>query len=272
MTISNITMRTSAVGTGVTEQEIPFLFPILVKSDLDIIARVIATGVETPLVLDTDYTVDIDDDGTGTVTILGDATGNDNVAVTSEVWIARDTPNTQTLDLAQGGSFNAENVEDAFDRATKQIIENTDNVDRSLRAPPTDDTDLDMELPNSIDRASQYLAFTATGEPTVVASVAPATATITAFAETLLDDANGSDMQTTLGITAFTKTLLDDISAGAVLTTLGVSAFIQTLLDDADADEAKETLELTDDEIYNPILCYENEVLCYDNNTLIWKE
>jgi len=265
-------MRTSAVGSGITEQEIPFLFPILVSSDLTIIARVTATGVETPLVLDTDYTVDIDDDGTGTVTILGDATGNDNVAVTSEVWIARDTPNTQTLDLAQGGNFNAENVEDAFDRATKQIIENTDNVDRSLRAPATDDTDLDMELPNSIDRASQYLAFTATGEPKVVSAVVLNTVTTTAWSEGFLADANGSDALTTLGITAYAKTLLDDISAGAVLTTLGVSAFIQTLLDDADADEAKETLELTDDEIYNPIVCYENEVLCYDNNVLIWKE
>ena len=271
MTISNETMRTSAVGIGVTEQEVPFTFPILVSSDLEVTARVTATGVETALVLDTDYTVDIDDDGTGTITIIGDGTGNDNVAVTSEIWVARDTPKTQTLDLTQGGAFNAENVEDAFDRATKQIIENTDNVIRSLRAPATDDEDLDMELPNSIDRASQYLAFTATGEPTVVASVAPDTATITAFAETLLDDANGSDMQTTLGITVFAKTMLDDLSASAVLTTLGVTTFIKTLLDDVDAETARATLELSDDEIYNPILSYENAVLCYENNVLIWK-
>ena len=140
-----------------------------------------------------------------------------------------------------------------------------------MRAPATDDEDLDMELPNSIDRASQYLAFTATGEPTVVASVAPDTATITAFAETLLDDANGAAMQTTLGITAFAKTMLDDISASAVLTTLGVTTFIKTLLDDVDAETARATLELSDDEIYNPILSYENTVLCYENNVLIWK-
>ena len=266
MTISNETMRTSAVGTGVTEQEVPFTFPILVSSDLEVTARVTATGVETALVLDTDYTVDIDDDGTGTITIIGDGTGNDNVAVTSEIWVARDTPKTQTLDLAQGGAFNAENVEDAFDRATKQIIENTDNVTRSLRAPATDDEDLDMELPNSIDRASQYLAFTATGEPTVVASVAPDTATITAFAETVLDDANGSAVLTTLGITAFAKTMLDDISASGVLTTLGFSPFVKTMIDDTTASEVKATLEMD----YNEILCYEGDVLTYENNVLTW--
>jgi len=271
MTVSNETMRTSAVGTGVTAQEVPFTFPILVSSDLDVTARVTATGVETTLVLDTDYTVDIDDDGTGTVTIIGDATGNDNVAVTSTIWVARDTPKTQTLDLTQGGAFNAENVEDAFDRATKQIIENTDNVTRSLRAPATDATSLDMELPNSIDRASQYLAFSATGEPTVVASVAPTTATVSAFGATLIDDANGSAMQTTLGITAFAKTMLDDISASAILTTLGVTTYIKTLLDDTTAKIARATLELSDDEIYNPILSYENDVLCYENNVLSWK-
>ena len=272
MTISNETMRTSAVGTGVTEQVIPFTFPILVSSDLDVVARVTATGVETPLVIDDDYTVSIDDDGTGSITILGDGTGNDNIATTSEVWIARDTPRTQTLDLTQGGTFNAENLEDGLDRATKQIIENTDDNTRSLRAPVTDDDTLDMELPNSVDRASQYLAFTTAGEPTVVSSVAPATATVTAFAETFLDDANGSDVLTTLGVTTFAKSMLDDLTAGAVLTTLGFSAFVQTLIDDADADEFKETLELTDSEIYDPILCYENETLCYENNILIWKE
>jgi hypothetical protein len=263
-------MRTSAVGTGVTEQEIPFLFPIIVNTDLEVVARVTATGVETPLVLGDDYTVTIDDDGTGTVTMIGDGTGNDNIATTSEVWISRNTPRTQTLDLAQGGNFNAENLEDALDRATKQIIENTDNISRSLVAPVTDDDSLDMELPNSVDRADQYLAFDTNGEPTVVASVAPATATTTAWSELFLAEANGADAQTRLGITTFAKSMLDDLTAPAVLSTLGVTDYIQTLLDDATAAEARATLEISNDELYDPILSYENQVLCYENNVLTW--
>lgn len=43
-------------------------------------------------------------------------------------------------------------------------------------------------------------------------------------------------------LSAFFQTLIDDANAGAVLTTLGISAFIQTLLNDADQNAAAATL------------------------------
>jgi hypothetical protein len=71
-----------------------------------------------------------------------------------------------------------------------------------------------------------------------------ALATFTAFARSLVDDANAAAALTTLGVTAFVQTLLDDTTAAAFLTTLGVSTFIQTLLDDVDAATARGTLGL----------------------------
>lgn len=68
--------------------------------------------------------------------------------------------------------------------------------------------------------------------------------TTTAFAQTLLDDANAAAALTTLGVSSYAQTILDDTTAGAALTTLGVSAFAQTLLNDADAATARTTLGL----------------------------
>ena len=201
MTISIVTARTSAVGTNTAGQQIPFTFPITATGDLLVKTRITATGVEATLTETTDYTVSLTDSGEsgGTVTLVS------ALAVTSQCHVIRDRSKTQTLDLTQGGSFNAENVEDAIDRVCTHTIDNDDAVTRCLRAPSTDSTSIDMELPNSIDRASQYLAFDASGNPTVVSSAAPSTATITAWAETLLDDASASAARTTLGVAVGTN-------------------------------------------------------------------
>ena len=212
MTVSNETRRTSAVGTNTAGQEIPFNFPVGSSGEIIVITRVTSTGVESTFTETTDYTVSLIDSGKsgGTVTLVS------ALATTSECHVIRDTDLTQTLDLIQGDDFSAENVENALDKQCKLAINNADGIIRALRAPPTDATDIDMELPNSVDRASQYLAFNSDGEPTVVASVAPDTATITAFMETVLDDANAAAARTTLGVAIGTNVQAYDADLDAI--------------------------------------------------------
>lgn len=164
MTVANTTRRISAVGNAAIGQEVPFSFPYAATSDITVYSRVTATGVETLLAETTNYTLTAASDTGGTLTTVI------AVAATSEIHIIRDTPKTQSLDLEQGGSFSAENIEDALDKNTKLIIENKDSYDRALRAPATDAVALDLELPNSVDRASKNLGFDASGNVTVTES------------------------------------------------------------------------------------------------------
>ena len=169
MTVSVQTCRTTGVaGSGAVGQEIAFTFPFAATSEIVVKTKVTATGVEATLAETTNYTVSAASETGGTVTTVT------AVAATSTIHVMRVTPKTQALDLAAGGDFGAEAIEDAFDKMTKLIIEARDTADRALRMPDTDVTaTASMVLPSVIDRASKYLTFSAAGLPTVTSAVTP---------------------------------------------------------------------------------------------------
>lgn len=184
MTVANQTNRIAAVGNAAIGQEVPFPFPITATSDLLVKKRITATGVETTLSETTNYTVEIDNDDGGTLATVT------AIELTEQIHIIRNTPKTQSLDLEQGGSFNAENIEDALDKNTKLIIENKDAIGKAITFPTTDAVALTTELPNSIDRASKNLTFDSDGNVSASASVEEGSVSFTTFGTSMAETAN----------------------------------------------------------------------------------
>ena len=148
--ISNVTRRVvfAPSGTG----PYAFTFEILAATDIEVYKG------DTLLTLTTDYTVTINPNGTGSVTLVVTA-GTDNITVIGARAIER------TTDFVTGGDFFANTVNTEFDSLTIFAQQNAEGIERALRAPETDPTTINMTLPRAADRANKYLAFDANGDP-----------------------------------------------------------------------------------------------------------
>lgn len=160
MTVSSTAARVTYSGNGSTTGfAVNFYF--LANSHLKVIL-LSSSGVETLQVLNTNYTVSgAGNQAGGTVTmIIAPPAG-------SSLTITRNVPLSQDVDYQPNDPFPAESHEQALDKLTMIAQQQADGNARSLYFPVTDSTSISGELPNSTLRASRYLAFDATGKPTV---------------------------------------------------------------------------------------------------------
>jgi len=184
LTISSTTRIAGPfVGTG-SASVFPFTFKVFAASDLDVIRLNSSTGVETTLVLTTDYTVTLNGNQNtnpgGSVTLVAGA-----LASGFTLTITSDIANLQPTDLTNQGGFYPEVITDSLDRATIQIQQMFEDVGRSLKGPISDGS-LNMELPTSAIRASKFLFFDSNGLPSAAAgtntgnNTSPVSLTLTA--------------------------------------------------------------------------------------------
>ena len=181
-------------GDGV-RTTFPFTFPIGSEGDLAIKARVTATGVTTLQTLTTHYTVTksgTNFDNGGNVEMVSAP------AATITLIITRDTTQTQSTDLIYGDTHDSEAYENMVDRNTLMIQELQKQIDRCFKIPDSDPDSADMEVTNSVDRASQFAAFDASGNLIPASTITGGTAA-TAFMQTVLDDPDAATARATLG-------------------------------------------------------------------------
>ena len=160
MTVSSTTTKVSYAGNGSTTA-FAYTFKIFAAAEITVIIRS-STGTETVKTLTTDYTLsNIGVDGGGNVT-FGSAPASGETVV-----LIRNTPNTQTLDLVENDPFLSSSFEDTLDKITHQLIEQQEEIDRSIKVSRTNSITSSEFTTNASDRASKVLGFDSSGELSV---------------------------------------------------------------------------------------------------------
>lgn len=149
--ISNVPRRVQYVNTGVG----PYLFNFEILTQTDI---AVYRG-NTLLTLTTDYTVSINSNGTGSVTLVTAGTGNITIVGARAI--------QRTSDYTTNGDLFANTLNTDLDSQTIYSQQLAETLDRTIKVPVTDASTLNMQLPNSASRANKVFAFGANGAPQV---------------------------------------------------------------------------------------------------------
>jgi len=147
MAVSTTSNRISYAGNGVT---VDFAYPykFLANPDLKVFIRVDATGVETLLVLNTDYTV------TGAGQSNGGTVSVSAAPATGETLVLLSDPiATQEVDLVENDALPAEVLENGLDKLTLLIQRQKDLSTRTVKLSDGFTPSFDLTLPTTLDQA-----------------------------------------------------------------------------------------------------------------------
>ena len=161
--VSSLTTRVTYTGNSSTTT-FAFSFPIIESSDLVVLHRVIATGVESVLTETTHYSVAASNSDFSTG---GSITTVATYANTITLTLLRDIPDTQTTTLSDTGVLRLSSLENGYDKLTMLVQQLQEELNRSLIFPRSDSTALSGKIPNSVDRVGKNLGFDSSGNVTV---------------------------------------------------------------------------------------------------------
>lgn len=158
--INAVTRRvvyTGSAGAG----PYAFSFEILAQTDIAVYKNA------TKLTLTTDYTVTINSNGTGSITLVSAAAGTDRITIIGSRAIER------TTDFVTAGDLLAASLNEQLDSQIVMIQQIAEENKRTLKAPQYDPAaaedggTVNMVLPVASSRAGKTLAFDSNGNPTV---------------------------------------------------------------------------------------------------------
>jgi hypothetical protein len=177
-----------SAGTG----PYAFTFPILTTTDIAVFkdSTRLTEGSGS-----SQYQVTISSsNGTGSVTLGSAASASNTITITGARTIER------TTDFVTAGDLLASSLNVELDSQTIFAQQVSEDAARAIRAPVTDPTSINMELPAKADRADNLLSFNSSGDPTVTS--VSGLATVAASLQRTVDvfSGNGSTTSFTLSV------------------------------------------------------------------------
>jgi len=214
MGVDNTNNRMDYTGNGTTDNY-AYNFKIFEDSELRLVVEKVSDGTLTTLTLATDYVVEGAGEGSGGSITFVD---NGQVYLDSDgfldtgytLTIRRVLPLTQETDIRNQGPYYPSIHEDQFDRFIMIDQQQQDEIDRSIKAPETEDTG--PTIPTVAERASSFAYFNEDGDIIGSNGGIDGSLPVSSFIEGLLDDANAAAARTTLGAQQATTDMAELLS------------------------------------------------------------
>jgi hypothetical protein len=196
MTISSTNRKAGPyIGNG-TAATFAFSFKVFQASDLEVVKLTVSTSTETTLALTTDYTVTLNADQNsnagGSITLVAGAlAAGYNLVITSDI------ANLQQTDLTNQGGFYPEVITQALDRATIQIQQLQEGLDRAAQLPITSAEDADALVADIM-----RIADSADNIDTVATNISSVNTVATNISNVNTVAGNNANVTTVAGISA----------------------------------------------------------------------
>jgi hypothetical protein len=175
---------------------LPFEFKVFSKEDIQVIWTS-AAGVESILVLDSEYSVTLnpDQDNTpgGSVTLNTAISGGANTVIIGDLIYDQGT------DIRNQSGFEPETIEDALDRVTILVQQLLEMAKRTLRIPASSSSSISTQLPQPT--SGNVLGWN--GEANQLVNLSPQDiATTVAFGTAFVDQFEGDGVETEFALSA----------------------------------------------------------------------